>query len=110
MFLLNRIIRERVSDPLSASLEMAISSCPPKKIKLERYPDTNDRGIESDQRSHAFLILGSNPTVLLYAKQENEEIFHPLHLVPPTLVGLALAVSPQTHYPTSYSLINRCFV
>lgn len=32
-------------------------------------------------------------TVLLYAKQENEEVFHPLHLVPPTLVGLALAVS-----------------
>ncbi|CAG2109950.1 unnamed protein product [Medioppia subpectinata] len=65
--------RERTVDPLSASLEMAISPCPPKKIKLERYPDTNER-------------------VLLYAKQENEEIFHPLHLVPPTLVGLALSV------------------
>ena len=33
--------------------------------------------------------------MLLYAKQENEEVFHPLHLVPPTLVGLALAVSPD---------------
>lgn len=35
----------------------------------------------------------SSALVLLYAKQENEEIFHPLHLVPPSLVGLALAVS-----------------
>lgn len=34
--------------------------------------------------------------VLLYAKQENEEVFHPLHLVPPTLVGLALAVRHLT--------------
>ncbi|XP_054152988.1 protein grainyhead-like [Oppia nitens] len=63
---------ERTVDPLSASLEMAIT-CPPKKIKLERYPNTSER-------------------VLLYAKQENEEIFHPLHLVPPSLVGLALAI------------------
>ncbi|UXI16910.1 Serine threonine protein kinase-related domain containing protein [Sarcoptes scabiei] len=47
--------------------------CPPKKIKLDRYPNLNER-------------------VLLYAKQENEEVFHPLHLVPPTLVGLALAI------------------
>lgn len=31
--------------------------------------------------------------VLIYAKQENEDYFHPLHLVPPTLVGLAMAVS-----------------
>jgi transcription factor CP2-like protein len=52
---------------------MALSPCPPKKIKLERYPDPSER-------------------VLLYAKQENEEVFHPLHLVPPTLVGLALAI------------------
>ncbi|XP_017488916.1 PREDICTED: protein grainyhead-like, partial [Rhagoletis zephyria] len=54
-------------------------ACPPKKLKLERYPSTNDRASFS-------------PTVLLYAKQENEEVFHPLHLVPPTLVGLALAI------------------
>ena len=39
-------------------------------------------------------LASFSPTVLLYAKQENEEVFHPLHLVPPTLVGLALAVSP----------------
>ena len=44
MISLNR--RERPTDPLSASLEMAISSCPPKKIKLERYPDTNERGMD----------------------------------------------------------------
>ncbi|KAJ6218222.1 hypothetical protein RDWZM_009379 [Blomia tropicalis] len=47
--------------------------CPPKKMKLDRYPNIDER-------------------VLLYAKQENEEVFHPLHLVPPTLVGLALAI------------------
>lgn len=33
-----------------------------------------------------------NNLELIYAKQENEEYFHPLHLVPPTLVGLAHAI------------------
>ncbi|XP_075586404.1 grainy head isoform X7 [Dermatophagoides farinae] len=61
---------ERTDQSLVCDMPIA---CPPKKIKLERYPSLNDR-------------------VLLYAKQENEEVFHPLHLVPPTLVGLAWAI------------------
>lgn len=56
-------------DALSASVEMAITQPPIKRIKL--YPQ--DR-------------------VLIYAKQENEEVFHPLHLVPPSLLGLAMAI------------------
>jgi hypothetical protein len=84
--------RERNSDPLSVSLEMALSPCPPKKIKLERYPDPSERGNNSwiQNKTNYFV---HKIAVLLYAKQENEEVFHPLHLVPPTLVGLALAVS-----------------
>lgn len=41
------------------------------------------------------LIVNASLTqaVLIFAKQENEEVFHPLHLVPPSLVGLAVAVS-----------------
>lgn len=45
-------------------------------------------------------------TVLLYAKQENEEVFHPLHLVPPTLVGLALAASFLFSYYFTMLIIN----
>ncbi|XP_067142512.1 grainyhead-like protein 1 homolog isoform X1 [Centruroides vittatus] len=30
--------------------------------------------------------------VLLYARRENEDIYHPLHLVPPNLAGLATAI------------------
>jgi hypothetical protein len=96
--------RERNSDPLSVSLEMALSPCPQKKIKLERYPDPSERGNNPSKKkkkkkfnSKKFLKIFNyfvhKIIVLLYAKQENEEVFHPLHLVPPTLVGLALAVS-----------------
>lgn len=33
--------------------------------------------------------------VLLYAKQENEDVFTPLHVVPPTVQGLIRAVSAK---------------
>lgn len=57
-------------DSLSNSVEMALLSQPtPKRAKL--YPQNRE---------------------LIYAKQENEDFFHPLHLVPPTLVGLAMAI------------------
>jgi hypothetical protein len=91
---------------------MALSPCPPKKIKLERYPDPSERGnsrlFKFKNNKYLFKKVQKNlfkknlekinyfiheTVVLLYAKQENEEVFHPLHLVPPTLVGLALAVS-----------------
>jgi hypothetical protein len=49
------------------------------------------------------LSLTHFDSVLIYAKQENEEYFHPLHLVPPTLVGLAMAVSDSTAFHPSMS-------
>ncbi|XP_015787180.1 protein grainyhead isoform X1 [Tetranychus urticae] len=64
--------RKRSADPISANLEMVVTQPPPKRDKV--YPP--DR-------------------LLLYAKQENEEIFHPLHIVPPTLVGLALSIQKK---------------
>lgn len=63
-------------------------------MKLDRYPNIDERGrlqmsrLNSIDQNDRCIV-----SVLLYAKQENEEVFHPLHLVPPTLVGLALAVS-----------------
>ena len=106
---------ERVVDPLTASVEMAITQPPVKRMKI--YPQ--DRGMENNQQTllHSCMLPPSHDdtspskhhvlpltnvvnvpsftihSVLIYAKQENEEVFHPLHLVPPSLVGLAVAVS-----------------
>lgn len=38
-----------------------------------------------------------NERVMLYVRQENEDVYTPLHVVPPTTVGLLNAVSDQTH-------------
>jgi len=35
------------------------------------------------------------PRVLIYAKQENEEVYTPLHVVPPTVQGLIRAISSK---------------
>lgn len=89
-----------IPDPLSASVEMAINHPPPKRAKI--YPQ--DRG---ETRNHPSiptpiqlpphpLHVSPCPPVLIFAKQENEEVFHPLHLVPPSLVGLAVAVSSRS--------------
>ncbi|XP_067124247.1 protein grainyhead-like isoform X1 [Centruroides vittatus] len=37
----------------------------------------------------------SNDRVMLYARQETEDIYHALHLVPPTLVGLSIAIESK---------------
>jgi len=74
----------RVVDPLTASVEMTLAQPPVKRIKL--YPP--DR-------------------ILIYAKQENEEVFHPLHLVPPSLVGLAVAI--QNKYKLEAKNIRHIF-
>ncbi|CAG2171536.1 unnamed protein product, partial [Oppiella nova] len=74
--------RERTIDPLSASLEMAISPCPPKKIKLERYPDTSERVLlitvqmDDDMVKH----YSHEDTVLLEVHQIDEET-HDITLV-----------------------------
>lgn len=85
-----------IPDPLSASVEMAINHPPPKRAKI--YPQ--DRGETRNQLLPTTIQLLPHPvhispcpSVLIFAKQENEEVFHPLHLVPPSLVGLAVAVS-----------------
>lgn len=95
-------VPDRVVDPLTASVEMAITQPPVKRMKI--YPQ--DRGMEhtitsstssSSPFKHHTVSLTNEllniHSVLIYAKQENEEVFHPLHLVPPSLVGLAVAVS-----------------
>jgi len=37
--------------------------------------------------------------VMLYVRQENEEVYTPLHVVPPTTIGLLNAVSPHQNPP-----------
>lgn len=37
-----------------------------------------------------------NERVMLYVRQENEDVYTPLHVVPPTTAGLLNAVSPFT--------------
>ncbi|XP_053204735.1 protein grainyhead-like isoform X2 [Panonychus citri] len=65
--------RKRSADPISANLEMVVTQPPPPKRDKVYPPDR----------------------LLLYARQENEEIFHVLHIVPPTLVGLALSIQKK---------------
>jgi len=62
---------DQKSNPESLNnVDLTLLSQPtPKRVKL--YPSNRE---------------------LIYAKQENEQYFHPLHLVPPTLVGLAMAI------------------
>ncbi|RWS26610.1 Protein grainyhead-like protein, partial [Leptotrombidium deliense] len=82
------------SDPLSASVEMALNQAAPPSKRVKIYP--NDRGNAqhfSPVGRTSLMSTVSTNTVLIYAKQENEEVFHPLHLIPPSLIGLALAVS-----------------
>jgi len=38
--------------------------------------------------------------VMLYVRQENEEVYTPLHVVPPTTIGLLNAVSPRETHQT----------
>ncbi|XP_077546822.1 grainy head isoform X2 [Haemaphysalis longicornis] len=45
--------------------------------------------------------------VLLYARREKEEYFHPLHLVPPSLAGLAKAI--ESKYKVEASSIKNIF-
>ena len=42
--------------------------------------------------------------MVVYVRQENEEIFTPLHLVPPTVPGLARAI--ETKYNVSATAIR----
>lgn len=45
--------------------------------------------------------------VLLYARREKEEFFQPLHLVPPSLAGLAKAI--ESKYKVEASSIKNIF-
>lgn len=38
-----------------------------------------------------------NERVMLYVRQDNEEVYTPLHVVPPTTIGLLNAVSPNIY-------------
>ena len=58
-------------------------------------------------RNGLILPIISTDLVLIYAKQENEEVFHPLHLVPPTLVGLALSI--QNKYKLDAKQIRHIY-
>lgn len=81
---------------------MALLSQPtPKRVKL--YPSNRGKNWKlaliwfKIEKNRIILFKLSNflfsvISELIYAKQENEEYFHPLHLVPPTLVGLAMAI------------------
>lgn len=43
-----------------------------------------------------------NERVMLYVRQENEEVYTPLHVVPPTTAGLLNAVSRMTFFYFSF--------
>ncbi|KAK8788796.1 hypothetical protein V5799_021427 [Amblyomma americanum] len=78
-----RIDRREKMEPCANS-DSAILSPPNKKLKV--FP--SDR-------------------VLLYARRDKEEFFHPLHLVPPSLAGLAKAI--ESKYKVDASSIKNIF-
>lgn len=39
-----------------------------------------------------------NERVMLYVRQDNEDVYTPLHVVPPTTIGLLNAVSTQQKF------------
>ncbi|XP_077496796.1 grainy head isoform X2 [Amblyomma americanum] len=78
-----RIDRREKMEPCANS-DSAILSPPSKKLKV--FP--SDR-------------------VLLYARRDKEEFFHPLHLVPPSLAGLAKAI--ESKYKVDASSIKNIF-
>lgn len=43
-----------------------------------------------------------NERVMLYVRQENEDVYTPLHVVPPTTMGLLNAVSSDLYYSTFF--------
>lgn len=47
--------------------------------------------------------------VMLYVRQENEDVYTPLHVVPPTTIGLLNAVSLQKQKSQHYSQILPLF-
>ncbi|XP_064486317.1 protein grainyhead-like isoform X2 [Ornithodoros turicata] len=51
--------------------------------------------------------LFPNDRVLLYARRNEEEFFHPLHLVPPSLAGLAKAI--ESKYKVEATSIKNIF-
>lgn len=48
-----------------------------------------------------------NERVMLYVRQDNEDVYTPLHVVPPTTIGLLNAVSSDEQYLTDvFNQIN----
>ncbi|GAB6029865.1 hypothetical protein CHUAL_005573 [Chamberlinius hualienensis] len=53
------------------------------------------------------VVPSPNERVMLYIRQEEEEVFTPLHLVPPSLVGLASADNSENGRRNDQALLQR---
>ncbi|XP_060516363.1 protein grainyhead isoform X4 [Cylas formicarius] len=91
---------------------------PPDADKKESILDnslTTDGSMFSPPLKRAKLMGGAgsagppplNERVMLYVRQENEEVYTPLHVVPPTTVGLLNAI--ENKYKICASSINNLY-
>ncbi|XP_075525231.1 grainy head isoform X3 [Dermacentor variabilis] len=75
-----------------------------RRDKLETCANTDSAIITPPLKK---LKVFPSDRVLLYARREKEEYFHPLHLVPPSLAGLAKAI--ESKYKVDASSIKNIF-
>lgn len=50
-----------------------------------------------------------NERVMLYVRQDNEDVYTPLHVVPPTTIGLLNAVSKTLQHPPQFKIQSKPF-
>lgn len=89
---------------------------PPDADKKENMLDgslTTDGNVFSPPLKRAKMMSGTqsgggppplNERVMLYVRQESEDVYTPLHVVPPTTAGLLNAVSFNTTYCLAFRL------
>ncbi|UYV81955.1 GRHL2 [Cordylochernes scorpioides] len=86
-------------------MDMALYSA-----QLQASADDSNSGTDSDYSQVKRLKLYPEDRVVLYARQDGEEIFHALHLVPPSLAGLATAIENKYKIPAKdiANIYKRC--
>lgn len=90
-------------------------------LYFQSFNEFSDCDLNSDKKDHildqslgisefgpplkrARMTPPTTERVMLYVRQENEDVYTPLHVVPPTTIGLLNAVSCSLSHPLPLSL------
>ena len=90
----------------SSSPTSAASTGPVSILKSNHSNSPASSQQQPAASEHKFRKVVPNPEtrMVVYVRQENEEIYTPLHLVPPTVQGLARAI--ESKYNVSAAAIR----